>query len=134
MQEVREIPATLVFYETPHRITRALSDCLEVLGNRQASVVRELTKLHEEIICGSLEELYTRFSEQKTKGEIVLIIDREVIENEELKEMREKFLPERVEDLENEGHDHKKALKLAAKEFGMTKSKAYKILLQYKSS
>lgn len=133
LEEVCKIPATLVFYETPHRIAKSINDCVEVLGNRKACVVRELTKIHEEIVCDNLEELRIKFSAQKTKGEIVLIIDREIIEDEELKEMREKFLPDRVQELENEGHDHKKALKLAAKEFGMSKSSAYKIMLQSKS-
>ncbi len=76
LEEVGEIPATLVFYETPHRIARSLNDCFEILGNRKASVVRELTKLHEEFVGGNLEELSTKFAEQKTKGEIVLVIDR----------------------------------------------------------
>ncbi len=50
LEEVKYIFATLVFYETPHRISKSLQDCLEVLGNRNAAVARELTKLHEEII------------------------------------------------------------------------------------
>ena len=46
LEELRDIPATLVFYEAPHRLARSLLDCYEVLGDRQASVARELTKLH----------------------------------------------------------------------------------------
>lgn len=131
LEEISEIPATLVFYETPHRIAKSLNDCFEVLGNRKASVVRELTKIHEEIICGNLEELNTKFAGQKTRGEIVLVIDR-------IQDLRFKFqdsdnLPDRVKELEKDGNDHKKALKLAAKEFGLSKSKAYKILLENKS-
>lgn len=134
LKELKQIPATLAVYETPHRITKSLNDCLEILGNRKACVVRELTKLHEEIICETLEDLTSIFSEKNTKGEIVLVIDRETIVDEELKEMREKFLPDRVHELEDEGNSHKKALKLAAKEFGLSKSKAYKIMLENKSS
>ena len=133
LEEVGGIPATLVFYETPHRIAKSLTDCLEVLGDRKSCVVRELTKLHEEIACGTLEELKTKFAEQKTKGEIVLIIDRSGLDGEKWKVNSEKTLPERVSELEKEGYDHKKALKLAAKEFGMSKPKAYKILLENKS-
>jgi 16S rRNA (cytidine1402-2'-O)-methyltransferase len=130
-EEVRKIPATLVFYETPHRIAKSLTDCFEILGNRKACVVRELTKLHEEIICGDLKELYIKFTEQKPRGEIVLVIDR--IRDSDSKIQTTKRLPERVSELENEGYDHKKALKIAAKEYGMSKSEAYRILLENRS-
>ncbi len=132
LQEVADVPATLVFYETPHRIAKSSADCLEILGNRKACVVRELTKLHEEIICGNLEELTARFADQKMKGEMVLIVDRENPNGELLN--REITLIERVKELENIGLDHKKALKTAAKEFGLSKSEAYKLLLEKKSS
>lgn len=134
LEEVQEISATLVFYETPHRIAKSLNDCLEVLGKRKACVVRELTKIHEEIIVGNLEDLSEKFAEQKTKGEIVLVIDRKRVENPESINLSDDSIVERVKHLENEGIDHKKALKQAAKEFGLSKSAAYKILLENKSS
>ncbi len=132
LEELKEIPATLCFYETPHRIGKSLADCFEILGNRNAAVARELTKLHEEIIRGSLEELKNHFAEKQTKGEIVLVIERE--QNPELKTQNSKLktLAERVSEIESEGTDHKTALKKAAKEFGLSKSEAYKILLQEK--
>ena len=130
LEEVSEIPATIIFYETPHRIAKALKDCFEILGKRQACVVRELTKLHEETIRGDLEELNGKFSEQKTKGEIVLIIDRKKEENP----VKNKTLAERISELESIGTDHKNALKIAAKEFGMSKSEAYKIMLDAKKN
>ncbi len=74
---VRDLQATLCFYETPHRLLKSLQDCLEILGNRRIAVVRELTKVYEEIICGSIQEIITHFSSKPPKGEIVLVIDRE---------------------------------------------------------
>ena len=74
LEEVKSIPATLCFYESPHRIAKSLADCAEVLGNRKAAVVRELTKIHEEIIRGNLKDLAEKFAENQTKGEIVLVI------------------------------------------------------------
>ena len=66
---------TMVFYESPHRIVKALTQMAEYFGmDRQASVSRELTKLYEETINGSIEEIIAHFGEQKVKGEIVLII------------------------------------------------------------
>jgi 16S rRNA (cytidine1402-2'-O)-methyltransferase len=128
LEEVKAIPATLVFYETPHRIAKSLADCLEILGNRKAAVARELTKLHEEIVRGDLKELTEKFAEKPTKGEIVLIIDRG--QKSEVRDQNLKSLPERVGELENEGLDRKAALKKTAKEFGLSKSEAYKILLK----
>ena len=57
LAEVSMIPATICFYETPHRLAKSLIDCLDILGNRNAAVVREITKLHEETVLGNLEEL-----------------------------------------------------------------------------
>ncbi len=128
LAEVIAIPATLCFYETPHRLTKSLIDCLEILGNRKAVVVREITKLHEETIPGNLEELTEKFSSVDVKGEIVLVIDREQIANRKSQITNQLSLPERVAELENEGIDRKLALKRAAKEFGVPRSEAYRIL------
>lgn len=123
LNEVRGFPTTLIFYETPHRINKCLIDCLEVLGNRKAVIIRELTKLHEEVISGNLQDLVGK--DLQLKGEIVLIIDR----TEEQKNNDEGQIPitERFAQLEKE-FDRKVALKKTAKEFGLSKSEAYRIL------
>ncbi|MEZ5429147.1 MAG: 16S rRNA (cytidine(1402)-2'-O)-methyltransferase [Pyrinomonadaceae bacterium] len=126
LEEAREIPATLVFYETPHRIGKSLIDCLEILGDRPAAVVRELTKLHEETITGNLKDLAERFSRENLKGEIVLVFDRH--QNPKSQTPNPKSLVDRVAELETEGLDRKRALKQAAKESGLSKSEAYRIL------
>ena len=128
LSETKAIPATLCFYETPHRLSKSLIDCLEILGNRKAAVVRELTKLHEEIVLGNLEELTEKFSAGDARGEIVLVINRAEISDFNLQISNEKSLPERVAELEKEGVDRKLALKRAAKEFGVPRSEAYRIL------
>ena len=125
LAEITDISATICFYETPHRIAKSLADCLQVLGNRQAAVARELTKMHEEITRGSLSELVEKFSSGSVKGEIVLVIDRESPDSTETENTKTIF--ERVLELESEGLEHKKALKKASKEFGMSKSEAYRI-------
>jgi 16S rRNA (cytidine1402-2'-O)-methyltransferase len=130
LREVEKIPATLVFYETPHRIAKSLNDCLEILGDRKASIARELTKLHEEITNGKLSELLEKFAEKHTKGEIVLTIEREQVLNLEFPIADSKSISARVSELENAGIERKAALKKAAKEFGLSKSEAYKILLK----
>jgi 16S rRNA (cytidine1402-2'-O)-methyltransferase len=123
LNEVKDFPTTLIFYETPHRINKCLLDCLEILGNRKAAIVRELTKLHEEVISGFLQELVEK--DLRLKGEIVLIIDRDElrITNYESRIT----IHERFAELEKE-FDRRIALKKAAKEFGLSKSEAYRIL------
>jgi 16S rRNA (cytidine1402-2'-O)-methyltransferase len=133
LAEVRALRATLVFYETPHRIAHALADALEVLGEREAAVARELTKLHEEIARGRLSELAARFSgEQAARGEMVVVIDRRVIEEEGAGEAAETSVAARVAAYEAEGLDQRAALKRAARELGLTRSEAYRRLTSEK--
>lgn len=134
LEEVAAIPATLIFYETPHRIAKSLADCAEILGSRNAAVAREITKLHEEIIRGNLTDLAKKITENPIKGEIVLMIERANVVSANLKIQTEKTLPERVRELENENLDRKSALKKAAKEFNLSKSEAYRILQSEKNN
>lgn len=77
LAELAGVPATLVFYESPHRIAAALKDAAEVLGGgRQAAVCRELTKKFEEVLTGTLAELADIAAERGLKGEIVFLVDR----------------------------------------------------------
>lgn len=70
-----ENPFTTVYYESPHRLVKSLKQFAEFFGeDRQASVSRELTKLYEETIRGTLVELYQHFEKQNVKGEIVLVV------------------------------------------------------------
>lgn len=124
LEEVRDIPATLVFYESPHRLAASLLDCLETLGDRKAAVARELTKLHEDICRGTLAELSERFAADKIKGELVLAIDR--ASGKAIQAETAETLAERVQQLESTGMDRRAALKAAAKEFGLSRSEAYR--------
>jgi 16S rRNA (cytidine1402-2'-O)-methyltransferase len=133
LETVKDLQSTLVFYESPHRIGKSLTDALKVLGNRKICVAREITKLHEEFIFGELEELAERFTENTIKGEIVLVIDRNIIISENTEINLAESIPARVRELENEGVHHKKALKQTAREFGLSKSEAYKIVLDSKT-
>ncbi len=80
LNELRSVPGTLIFYESPHRLATTLKDAYEVLGEREAVVARELTKLHEEIRRGRLSDLAKHYvDEENPRGEIVVLIDRNVI-------------------------------------------------------
>lgn len=129
LEEISSISATLAFYETPHRIAAALSDCIDILGDREASFSREITKLHEETIRGKISFLLTLISSAKPRGEFVLVIDR-ARENEKapIGDSSSEIFANRVSELESTGLDRKKAMKQAAKEFGLTRSEAYRKL------
>jgi 16S rRNA (cytidine1402-2'-O)-methyltransferase len=138
LAELHAVPATLVFYEAPHRINAALKDALEVLGNRRAAIARELTKLHEEIARGSLSDLAQRFGSASTaRGEMVLVISGETSEessslpNDAASSTQK--LAERVIELEGEGLDAKAALKKAARELGLKRAEAYRLLVAQKN-
>jgi 16S rRNA (cytidine1402-2'-O)-methyltransferase len=134
LAEVRSLSSTLIFYEAPHRLAQALADAREILGERQAAVARELTKLHEEIARGPLSELAQRFSsETATRGEIVLLIDRAVIEGEATETNLSAGIAARVAALEGEGLDTRAALKRVAREMGLSRSEAYRRLLAEKN-
>src|SRR5206468_7387269 len=72
--EVANVRATLVLYESGPRLADTLAVLSEMLGAREAAVARELTKLHEECVTGSLEELASRYAGAEPKGEIVIIV------------------------------------------------------------
>jgi 16S rRNA (cytidine1402-2'-O)-methyltransferase len=75
LQELAAVPATLVFYETAPRLAAALADMAAVLGDRQAAVARELTKLHEEVRRGDLTELATHYATVgPPRGEIAVVV------------------------------------------------------------
>ena len=126
LQEVAGVPATIVFYEAPHRLAASLRDCAEVLGPRHAAVVRELTKLHEEVVRGDLVFLADQFRDENIRGEIVIVVDRGSGSSGDT--TGKVSLAERVVELEKSGLDRREALKAAAKEFGVSRSEAYRIV------
>ena len=130
LESISSIPGTLAFYESPYRLGKSLSDCSDVLGNRPAAVVRELTKIHEEVVNGTLHELAGRYADIGIKGEIVLVIGEG--SNNDVGHAGTTSLHERVESLESEGLDRKAALKQAAKELGLSRSEAYRELQRQK--
>ncbi|HVG30869.1 MAG TPA: 16S rRNA (cytidine(1402)-2'-O)-methyltransferase [Pyrinomonadaceae bacterium] len=133
LSQVRSLPATLVFYEAPHRIADALRDARDVLGEREAAVARELTKLHEEIARGRLSELVEKFSGgHAARGEMALVIDRTVIADADAAQAaaQTESIAALVAAYErDEGLDHRAALKRAARQLGLSRDEAYRRLV-----
>lgn len=124
LAELRGVPGTLVFYEAPHRLSETLKDAYETLGEREAVVARELTKLHEEIRRGRLSELAEHYATEEPRGEIVLLIDRHVLEVV----VQDKSVFSLVDQFERDGLDHRAALKKAARELRLSRAEAYRRL------
>jgi len=74
IEELAEERRTIVIFESPHRIVKTLNELYQAMGNRRAALAREMTKIHEEVIRGSLKELASIVEERKFKGEITLVI------------------------------------------------------------
>jgi 16S rRNA (cytidine1402-2'-O)-methyltransferase len=133
LEEMRSIPATLIFYEAPHRLAASLRDAYEILGEREAVVARELTKLHEEIRRGRLSELAEHYSTVEPRGEIVLLIDRTVLDQSASSQPQNASVAALVKQFEADGLDHRAALKKAARELGLSRAEAYRRLVAERS-
>ena len=132
LTELQSIPGTLIFYEAPHRLAATLKDAYEILGEREAVVARELTKLHEEIRRGLLSKLAADYTEKTDiRGEIVVLIDRNMIGAAVTETVSVSTL---VDQFERDGIDHRAALKKAARELGLSRAEAYRKLLSERSS
>jgi len=133
LTELQSVPGTLIFYEAPHRLAETLKDACEILGEREAVVARELTKLHEEIRRGRLSQLTADYTDAKKdiRGEIVVLIDRNVIGAATSKTASVAAL---VDQFEQDGLDHRAALKKAARELGLSRAEAYRKLLSERSA
>ena len=128
---------TIIFYEAPHRIAETISEAREILGDRPACLAREITKVHEEFRRGSLSQLATSLETRPAKGEITLLIGAEAPGGPSAGgksfATAAQSLAQRVEELVRHAHlDRKEALKLAAKERGLSRRAAYDELVREK--
>ncbi len=119
---------TMIFYEAPHKLSQTLTDLYDALGDREIAIVRELTKIHEQVIKTTLSEASLKYSEEPIKGEIVLIVRG--AEPEEKGEMTLEQAAEYAVKLVEKGESKTQAAKLAAKESGFKKGDIYKLLLE----
>jgi 16S rRNA (cytidine1402-2'-O)-methyltransferase len=131
--EPRESPRTLIFYEAPHRIAAALADIESIWGAElRAAVAREVTKLHEEFLRGTVAELHKELAARdRIRGEFVLVIEAPAKQasSEAQVSVRHSSIAERVAALQaDKGIDEKDALKLLARELGQSKSELYREL------
>ncbi len=123
LQDLAQEERTLIFYEAPHKIINTIEDLLSVLGDRHAVITRELTKIHEEAIRGTLSELLKRLNEGSIKGEFTVIVHgasaeplkQDIDTGEYLKNL-----------MVHRGLSKKEAIAAAAEELGLPKKEVYK--------
>lgn len=124
LKEYKDYPMTMVFYEAPHRIEKMLKDLLEVFGNRKCTIARELTKMHEEFIRGTVSELLQAVPE--LRGEMVVVVDG--CHEDPREKMSEDDILAFVDHCMEEGMTRSEAIKAAAKETGIAKNKIYDLV------
>ena len=128
LQSVKNDTHTLIFYEAPHKLKTTLLDMYEFLGDRKIAIVRELTKIHEEVIRTTLKEAQSLYEEKSPRGEYVLVIEgaSEAEESNEEKWWEALSIEEHVDFYINEkGMSSKEAVKQAADDRGMKKRDVY---------
>lgn len=127
---------TIIFYETPHRLKRALKDMLEILGDRKVVLARELTKMYEEIIRGKLSQILSKIDSKEIKGEITLIVQGGIKkkENDSLDFLKDEcIMQEYLKKLKNQGYSNKDIIKIAQEKLNIPKNLIYKKLLEMKN-
>ena len=116
--DLKDIKQTIIFYESPHRITDTLSQILDVFGNRNIAIVREISKLHEEVIRDNIENIL-KISDT-LKGEMVIIVEGNTKE-----ETLEVNYTEEIEKLLTQGYSKRDAIREIADKYNVSKNKLY---------
>jgi 16S rRNA (cytidine1402-2'-O)-methyltransferase len=131
LERLRIEDRTIIFYEAPHRIANCVADALEILGDRPACLAREVTKLHEEFRRGKLSVIAVSLNERPARGEITLLVGPAEPGEAGAQVDSTQNLSDRVEELMRQAKlDRKDALKLAAKERGLTRRSAYNRMVE----
>ena len=134
LRGLQDEPGTLIFLESPRRIAAALADAAEVLGERPVAVARELTKIHEEFLRGSLSEIADVVAERTLRGELTLCIggaprSATTPAGDRADAAELPGLEERFEMLLEQGLPRNEALKMIVRETGIPRQEAYKALI-----
>ena len=131
LRELAEESRTMILYEAPHHLKSTLQDLYETLGDRRITLCRELTKKFETILPTTLSEAVAKYEAEEPRGEYVLVIEgksREEKRRETQASFEELTIEEHVARYEAQGIDHKEAMKLAAKDRGVSKREIYAYL------
>ena len=132
LEELKGETRTMIIYEAPHHLVKTITELYEVLGDRQLTVCRELTKKHEEKLQTTFSSFLAYCETNEPRGEYVLIIcgkSRDEITKEKQSSWEAMTIEEHMAHYESQGIDHKEAMKLVAKDRGVSKRDIYQALL-----
>lgn len=132
LSELVDETRTIILYEAPHRLLKTLNELLAVLGNRKMTLCRELTKKHETAFWSTIEDILKFYETQEPKGECVLVIEgksRAELVQQERARWEEMTIEEHMEVYLSQGMDKKEAMKVVAKDRGVSKRDIYQALL-----
>lgn len=133
LKELVNETRTIILYEAPHRLVKTLKELYETLGERKITVCRELTKKHETAFRTTFTEAISYYEMNEPKGECVLVIEgksRDELKQEAVAKWEEMTLEAHMAYYEEQGIDRKEAMKLVAKDRGISKREVYKELLE----
>ena len=133
LEELKGETRTIILYEAPHRLIRTLGELLEALGDRRISICRELTKTHETVFRTTFSEALSFYENEEPRGECVLVIEgksREEIKKEKEQAWESMSIEEHMEQYLSRGTDRKEAMKLVAKDRGISKRDVYQYLMR----
>ena len=126
LEELKGVSKTLVFYEAPHRILDMLEDVRQTLGEPPVVVAREVTKIHEEFLRGSVSEVLVQLRKKPVKGEITVLVGPHAPPEE--KSSSEASIREELQQvMAQQGLDERAALKVVARRRGVSRSAAYRL-------
>ena len=126
LEEIKDEKRTIIFYEAPHKLANTLKDLYAVLGNRKLAIVREITKIHEEVINTTLKEANELYGNGTLKGEMVLIIEGK---REQKAEITLEDAVSQAKELVEKGLSMNQAAKEIASKTPYKKGDIYKALL-----
>ena len=136
LKELENDTRTIILYEAPHRLNKALKEMKEILGNRKITILKELTKKYETIWQTTISDAITRYQMEEPKGEFVLVVEGRSIREIE-KEEQERWgaitILEHMKHYKDQGFDKKEAMKAVAKDRGISKREVYQFLIQEES-
>jgi 16S rRNA (cytidine1402-2'-O)-methyltransferase len=129
LQELSGVPATLIFYEAPHRLLSSIEDMAAILGARRACLARELTKMHEELLHGTLPELRENLQARpRIQGEITIVIEKG--ETVQVSTIFPESIKQHLDEvMKKTGLPRNQALKSVARRRGLSRKEAYKLLI-----
>lgn len=133
LEELKGETRTIILYEAPHRLIRTLGELFEALGDRRISICRELTKKHETVFRTTFSEALSFYENEEPRGECVLVIEgksREEIKKEKEQVWESMSIEEHMEQYLSRGTDRKEAMKLVAKDRGISKRDVYQYLMR----